>query len=167
MPANVKARGEHVHSVGVARRVLPSGTALKFIVAWSAQRIQRKRCGCARCCARKNRRRDREYRQTGQLANCSGRRPEVGIEVSAVTVPVSLSIAGSAEESAGGSGIAPVQRKFTLARPFGWKRSVDRLSYPNFHYLRLGVVPAVILITAVFSVPSRPLSEHYSWIREG
>ncbi len=46
--------------------------------------------------------------------------------------------------------------KLSLTLPSGWKRSVDRLSDPKFHYLRLGVVSAAVVIAAFFSAPGRP-----------
>jgi hypothetical protein len=49
-----------------------------------------------------------------------------------------------------------VRWKLSLTLPSGWKRSVDRLSDPKFHYLRLGVVSAAVVVAAFFSAPGRP-----------
>src|SRR5260370_21494385 len=62
------------------------------------------------------------------------------------------SIVGSGDESGDGA----VRWKLSLTLPSGWKRSVDRLSDPKFHYLRLGLVSAAVVVAAFFSAPHRP-----------
>jgi hypothetical protein len=49
-----------------------------------------------------------------------------------------------------------VRWKLNQTLPSGWKRSVGRLSNPNFHYLRIGLVSAAIVVAAYFSTPNRP-----------
>ena len=51
--------------------------------------------------------------------------------------------------------------KLIATLPSKRKPSIDRLRILIFHYLPLEVVPAAILIAAVFLAPSRPLSGQY------